>query len=543
MKVKNNMTRKIETVKDIRVLHMGNIANNGYMFCRELRKSGYQSDCFVPDYYHVNGCPEWEEATFNAGGLDAFAPAWHKAKVKGFKRPKWFAQGPRYIVYRYLIYKNNKNYVRAFLFWHLMCFYRKIISKGRVNHLMSMVWHYPLVQKIFTLLNLNGQIPVTPSSTFKEIKRTVPSDNLQRALRSNSSVWNDIWIVPKEKGEYSDTGEELDGSSLTLEEVDPNSEYVPPLLEAVEAYNGEQELLKRLFAHYDLIIGYATDGIYPLMMGKPYIAFEHGTIRRLPFKRCVQGVLTKVTYQNANKVFITNCDNIIAAKRLDLKNYTFCPHPVTETISPKVEKKSVNLRKLLETRRNANFIIFHPARQHWNSQFRDTDWDKANDRLFRGFAKFVRNVNPKALLVCVESGAMVEKSKQLIKTLGCSGNVLWVKAKPHLEFMSWILASDCVADQFDGVTFGGIPPKAMLCKKPIITYIESEVHDWCFMQQPPIYSANSPRLVFENLKYIYENPEEGKKKGLLGHEWYMKEYSSKRLVHTYDEAVKEIFSL
>ena len=38
-----------------------------------------------------------------------------------------------------------------------------------------------------------------------------------------------------------------------------------------------------LFQHYDLVVGYATDGLYPLLVGKvPYVAFEHGTIRNNP---------------------------------------------------------------------------------------------------------------------------------------------------------------------------------------------------------------------------------------------------------------------
>ena len=216
---------------------------------------------------------------------------------------------------------------------------------------------------------------------------------------------------------------------------------------------------------------------------------------------------------------------------------------MTESFSRNAASKTEDLRASLASRRNTDFIIFHPARQHWDDEFRDTDWDKANDRLFRGFSKFVKDINPNALLVCVESGAMVKKSKQLIRALGLSGNVLWISAKPHLEFMNWIAASDCIADQFDGVTFGGIPPKAMLCKKPILTYINPDVHEWCFDEQPPIYSANTPELVFEHLKHMYTHPEERRKMGELGHAWYMREYSSTRLVKTYEDAIREIFSL
>ena len=317
-------SREIKSVKDVRVLHMGNIANNGYMFCRELRKKGYHSDCFVPDYYHVNGCPEWEEASFNAKELDAFAPAWHRAKVTGFKRPKWFAQGPRFIVYRYLIHKNRKNYIRAAFFWYLMSYYRIIISPGRITKLMAMIWHHPIVRKLFARFNLDGQIPAPRLKKHKEIKPTLPSDQLIKFLRENP----DIWIAPNGGAEYDQFGNRL--NSLT--QKDEKSTFVSPVLEAVAAYDGEGEILRQLFEHYDIIIGYATDGIYPLMMGKKFIAFEHGTIRRLPFKREIMGLLTKTTYQNADKVFITNCDNVIAAERLKLKKLYFLSSPCDRVV-------------------------------------------------------------------------------------------------------------------------------------------------------------------------------------------------------------------
>ena len=38
----------------------------------------------------------------------------------------------------------------------------------------------------------------------------------------------------------------------------------------------------KLFGHYDLVCGYATDGMYPMLVGNvPYVAFEHGTIRQI----------------------------------------------------------------------------------------------------------------------------------------------------------------------------------------------------------------------------------------------------------------------
>ena len=69
-----------------RVLHIGNIANNAYLNAKILNKSGkYDCDVLVPDYYHIMGAPEWEDAEL-IDKVDEFYPNWKDCKLKGFIR-------------------------------------------------------------------------------------------------------------------------------------------------------------------------------------------------------------------------------------------------------------------------------------------------------------------------------------------------------------------------------------------------------------------------------------------------------------------------
>ena len=47
-----------------RVLHIGNIANNAYNNAKLLNKVGLECDVICYGYYHIMGCPEWEDADF-----------------------------------------------------------------------------------------------------------------------------------------------------------------------------------------------------------------------------------------------------------------------------------------------------------------------------------------------------------------------------------------------------------------------------------------------------------------------------------------------
>jgi hypothetical protein len=58
--------------RPLRVLHLGNIANNAFNNAWIQRQRGI--DAYVVPYenYHIMSCPEWKEATFEGDLGDAF---------------------------------------------------------------------------------------------------------------------------------------------------------------------------------------------------------------------------------------------------------------------------------------------------------------------------------------------------------------------------------------------------------------------------------------------------------------------------------------
>jgi len=103
----------------LRVLHIGNIANNAYNNAKIQRSLGIEADVLCYDYYHVMGTPEWED-----GGLttpvDPHFPDWWASDLGGFKRPEWFIQGPGAICIKYLNARIKRQRIRSALWrWAL----------------------------------------------------------------------------------------------------------------------------------------------------------------------------------------------------------------------------------------------------------------------------------------------------------------------------------------------------------------------------------------------------------------------------------------
>ena len=82
-----------ENGRALRVLHVGNIANNGYLNAKFLRSFGVEADVVCRDYYHVMALPEWEELEINLDYGDDNFPAFKVQDLAGYVRPRWFISG------------------------------------------------------------------------------------------------------------------------------------------------------------------------------------------------------------------------------------------------------------------------------------------------------------------------------------------------------------------------------------------------------------------------------------------------------------------
>jgi glycosyltransferase involved in cell wall biosynthesis len=71
----------------LRVLHVGNVANNAYLNAKLQRRAGIEADALC-DEWHIFAQPEWEEADL-AGGFEPQEQLAPHAAAVGWARPEW----------------------------------------------------------------------------------------------------------------------------------------------------------------------------------------------------------------------------------------------------------------------------------------------------------------------------------------------------------------------------------------------------------------------------------------------------------------------
>jgi hypothetical protein len=491
------------------VLHIGNIAGNAYLNAKMLNAAGVDSDVICYDYYHIMGCPEWDEADYHGDLRNQFYPAWEEVDLRGFSRPMWFAQGPQLTCLAYLKARRAGRDEEARGLWRLLSWERRAAC--------ALMRHEPLP-------------PALPAP-----------DPLPRHCRVWRWLAGMLWPGPRPRPpQEAAAPPALPDRVRDLRQAfqEAFTERTDDLVSDDFAYiENNIPLWQDALRYYDLVVGYATDGVYPLAAGFPYLAFEHGTIRNIPFEANQLGRLCALTYRLARRSFITNADNHVAARRLGLDDFRFLPHPINETVAPAVD--GATLRADLRRRLRADFLVFHPSRQHWTAE-RHPDWEKANDVLIEGFARFCHEVCPRAGAVFVDWGRTVEASRRLLAERGVADRVLWIEPQPHSRMLSYIQATDLVADQFFLGAFGSTTPKALMLGRPAMLYLDESRHAWCLPVLPPILNARTPVQVFEGLARLYRDPAYARDLAVAGPRWYRAYHSNEVIVETFLTAIREV---
>ena len=430
-----------------RVLHLGNIANNGYLNAKLQRRLDVPAEA-VCDEWHILSQPEWEDAPIQ-GADGYYAPLMEEAAQAGWTRPPW---------------------VHSYARWD---------PESRQES-----WLGERVELALDVPRLTLQYPRTRRAytRVRELQGT--------RLRPIDVLWAQAWLN-RYRRQF------------------PNAH----------------------FGRYDVVVAYSA---HPILLmvdgGAPYVAFEHGTLRELPFGDDWRGRLLSLAYRRAAKVIITNPDVVASAKRLQLENYTFVPHPVDEG---KYCPGPSELRRELEAQGH-DPVLLAPSRH---------DWDiKGTDRMLQAFAQLVRRDQPKAILLLLEWGQELERSKALIRELGIERNVRWSPPLPKLRLIDAYRAADIVLDQFLIGTFGAVAPEAMACSRPVVMSYEPEIHTWCFPEPPPLVDARTPEDIYRALARLSADASERKTLGRRGREWVERHHGWRLVVERHLAIYEEVLA-
>jgi len=413
-----------------RILHLGNVAQNGYLNAKFQRRLGLLADVAC-DERDALAQPEWEEARVpsDMGALDIWPVG---LSVDGWQRPEWVLP------------------------------VRRVRRGRRLAYAAALRASRPRIAEMQRRLALSER-------------------DAQEAFRR-------MWL--------------------------------------------EAQLLGRmgpLLSRYDIVQAYGGNAFLPLVAapGRPYVAFEHGTLRELPWEDSPFGRLTALGFRRAAVTVITNADVLESARRLGLEDVVFIPHPIDEEkYSPGESEWRTRLH-----REGFSLMLLAPARQDWR--------EKGNDVLLRGAASVLRE-QAHAVLYVGDWGVDLERSRALARELGIADRVRWLPPVPKVELIDLYRAADVVLDQFVLGTFGGTAPEALACAKPVVMAFDPALHAWCFPEQPPIVAAATTEDVAAALCRLATAPAERVRLGEEGRAWVVRNHNWRLVAERHREIYERV---
>ncbi|TLS69038.1 glycosyltransferase [Mariprofundus erugo] len=506
---------KLKKGRPLRVLHVGNIANNAYNNAKVQRQRGIDADVICHDYYHIMGCPEWEDADFSGEFGDPFRPQWYQCDLNRFERPDWFAQGAFVNCANYLLSKGDGDTVQAARLWRVLSVENGLIdpSAGAVGHMGG--------AELNRALAVRGMMALARKILPRPVKRILHQLLIRVTLRAAPSLDRAYDLVLRFRAEFPARLAEK-GAGLSIADIAP--------------WMGNIREWQKLFSQYDVIQAYATYPILPILAGyKNFAAYEHGTIREIPFENNAQGRLCAISYKLSPVVFITNSDNLIAAGRLGLQqDQVIClPHAFD------------NEKLFRFARENAgsfvppvdHVVFFSPSRQHWKD--RDPSMAKGNDAIFYA-AKELLAEGYNFRLELVEWGRDVECSKELIRQLGIDKAVVWVKPMKKRQLWAKYLSVHAVIDQFLLPALGGVGFETMALGRRLLTAMDMELAVRFFGASPPLFDVRDVASTIVAMRRVLEDPQDQQRIGDDAREWINSYHSADRVCRIQVDAYRRI---
>jgi hypothetical protein len=512
----------------LRVLHIGNIANNAYNNAKIQRQRGIDADVLCADYYHIMACPEWEDAQFSGTISDDMFPDWWSAKMHGYKRPKWFAQGPLDACVRYLLAHTAKSRSKRFL-WRWLVFERWMLCHQSKTTRRIRDW----------VFKKTGRFIQHDAGPANGILWSWWGASLQAWADRQAPRWPRIAAKARAIGRrLSMFGRTADIGQGLIRHLNRTQGQRAKTKARLTRLLGRTDNLpstdwffnwwyhpymKLLMQRYDVVQCYATYTAMPFIVGHPYAAYEHGTIRAIPFQDTDEGKMCLATYRAAEGVFVTNTDNLVAANKMNIprKQVTPLPHAFDSD-------KLVRFARKAGSRPPASPVTFFtPTRQHWVDQ--DPGWAKGNDRVFRAL-RIVKDTGKSCKVVAIAWGRDLEASCKLVEELGVADMVEWIPKLNKRQLWRTYLESHAVFDQFLCPALGGVTFEALMLGRRVITAIDEPVMTEFFGDPPPLYNCSTAEDIAAAMLKVIADPMDKAGDGDRNRGWMERRHSASTIV-------------
>lgn len=555
------------------VLHVGNIAHNAYFNELILRKKG-RSGCVVHhDAYHFASCPQWLKLS-NRGinrislGDDNF-PNFFQFEKSEELVPDFFYQGPSYQVFGCLyslctnkfdinneLYKSSrslmdfarykciykKNHTECFEVWDDEIFAQSLIDLNVHKSWIKVLnegfrldkYRYQFVAHLNILCGLKLKLVHLPQSqTYINYMINFFKNNLKIKTSNNFDSSHESLRFLKESMLNIDFLKALGIVQISENIYDPTKREDLKELDTLP-YHKTIPYWDCIRSFFDFNIFYGSHAIIPSLSinGKTYAAYEHGTIRSIPFQNNDIGRLTKYAYENAKVVMITNADYIYAKKRLEFntQNIVYIPHGFDD-------ESCTNFLNVFKKAKQKNDIIkfFAPARHDWVNG--DDGHSKGNEIIVKAAKKLVEGEQTNFLVTMLEYGSDIQVTKNLIQQLKLNAHFEWKHTMTREEMWSFYLNSNAVLDQFYIPAIGQIGVETIALGVRLVNADNGSM-DKFFGEKSPILAANTPEELAKQMLNIMADPDDMSGVGDYGRAWFARHHSMDAIGSKLDRAIE-----
>lgn len=537
--------------RKFRILHIGNIANNAYVNAKLLTQAGHVNHVACYDFYHFAACSEWQNIGVDVSSsfiADANFPNFYLLGDRKPAVPRWFAQGPKLRVLAYLEALNLNDSSLAEWAWGCLRYaHLKVIIQNDANA-DSRVWSEAQFKE--SISGLTFSAPDWTALALGRSAESIASRVKLAMLKIAEKEAVDRVALPIDRtwleglaGWDTDVRYVLDNATSDFLEAigvqSPNlPEYMPDRLDESEmvqasAYFHALSRWKRLMSYYDVVVGYGPDPLLPFLTNCPcYVAYEHGTLRDIPFGDDALGMLVRKSYEAADFVFITNTDYFTQERQLAIAQDRICgiPHafderPVREHVAS------------LSLRREKRTTFFGPARQDWvNPQSTLT---KYNNFVVYAVANLVRLGYSNFVVIFVSWGDDVIATKSLIDQLGVGDYFEWTEPLAKRRLWETYAKSHAVIDQFLHPSLSGVSFEALSLGCRVITR-DNGSNAKAFGDAPPLLSADDVPSTTIQMRRVLDDPDDLAGIGLASAEWIDRYHSAHRIVAIQEECYTQI---
>lgn len=328
---------------------------------------------------------------------------------------------------------------------------------------------------------------------------------------------------------FIDSSPEDESYSPTWEDEELEKEGLPLWIERQSlnlprffiGFSKRRKLLEKL-NDCDLIHAHGESCILASFAKKPYIFQSYGVdLDRMPFnnsstKLRMLSFLERRGIRKASEILILPYQTLCLEK-LGIKDnkYSYMYWGIDTN---KYKRVNTLLGKVIKEKFNVDFIFFHPTRHEWGDPKKI---DKGNDKLISAVSEFIKITGKKVILIFIEKGTDVIKSKKMVSDLCLQKNILWLKPMNKKNLIEYYSISDIVFNEFViGGGIGQIDLESMAVGIPTFRYFKD--YENYYKELPPTINVfTSGDMVSEMIK-LTDNHDYRIEIGKKSREWILK---------------------